>query len=169
MERHTRPISGVVVEGLDDVLVNLARCCGPVPGDPIMGFVTIGRGVSVHRTDCANIGSLEEQPERLIEVAWAPDQADSFLVWVQVEALDRPRLLRDVTSVLSDHGAKSFRRGLDMNRRSQGATAWRSFVTKLSCRIRHSSNGCSRICAEWMVCTRHTASYPEAVDDPHLH
>ena len=104
-KRRTRPISGVIVEGLDDVLVNLARCCGPVPGDPIMGFVTVGRGVSVHRTDCANIGSLEEQPERLIEVAWAPDQAESFLVWVQIEALDRPRLLRDVTAVLSDHCA----------------------------------------------------------------
>jgi len=103
--RRTRPISGVIVEGLDDVLVNLARCCGPVPGDPIMGFVTVGRGVSVHRTDCANIGSLEGQPERLIEVAWAPNQSESFLVWIQVEALDRPRLLRDVTAVLSDHGA----------------------------------------------------------------
>lgn len=104
-KRRTRPISGVIVEGLDDVLVNLAKCCGPVPGDPIMGFVTIGRGVSIHRTDCANIGALEEQPERLIEVAWAPNQSESFLVWIQVEALDRPRLLRDVTSVLSDHGA----------------------------------------------------------------
>jgi GTP pyrophosphokinase len=103
--RRTRPISSVIVEGLDDVLVNLARCCAPVPGDPIMGFVTVGRGVSVHRTDCANIGALEEQPERLIEVAWAPSQSESFFVWIQVEALDRPRLLRDVTSVLSDHGA----------------------------------------------------------------
>jgi len=103
--RRNRAISGVIVEGLDDVLVNLARCCGPVPGDPIMGFVTIGRGVSVHRTDCANIGALEEQPERLIEVAWAPSQSESFFVWIQVEALDRPRLLRDVTAVLSDHGA----------------------------------------------------------------
>ncbi len=104
-KRRTRPISGVTVEGLDDVLVNLAKCCGPVPGDPIMGFVTVGRGVSIHRTDCANIGALEGQPERLIEVAWAPNQSDSFLVWIQVEALDRPRLLRDVTAVLSDHGA----------------------------------------------------------------
>ena len=104
-KRRTRPISGVVVEGLDDMLVNLAKCCGPVPGDPIMGFVTIGRGVSIHRTDCANIGALEGQPERLIEVAWAPNQSESFLVWIQVEALDRPRLLRDVTAVLSDHGA----------------------------------------------------------------
>ena len=104
-KRRTRPISGVIVEGLDDVLVSLARCCGPVPGDPIMGFVTIGRGVSIHRTDCANIGALEEQPERLIEVSWAPSQSESFLVWIQVEALDRPRLLRDATAVLSDHGA----------------------------------------------------------------
>lgn len=104
-KRRTRPVSGVVVEGLNDVLVNLARCCGPVPGDPIMGFVTVGRGVSIHRTDCTNIGALEEQPERLIEAAWAPNQPESFLVWVQVEALDRSRLLRDVTSVLSDHGA----------------------------------------------------------------
>ncbi len=104
-KRRTRAVSGVIVEGLDDVLVNLARCCAPVPGDPIIGFVTVGRGVSVHRTDCANTGSLEGRPERLIEVAWAPNQAESFLVWVQVEALDRARLLRDVTSVLSDHGA----------------------------------------------------------------
>jgi guanosine-3',5'-bis(diphosphate) 3'-pyrophosphohydrolase len=104
-QRRTRAVSGVIVEGLDDVLVNLARCCAPVPGDPIIGFVTVGRGVSVHRTDCANTGSLEGRPERLIEVAWAPNQGESFLVWVQVEALDRARLLRDVTSVLSDHGA----------------------------------------------------------------
>jgi len=103
--RRSRPMSGVIVEGLDDMLVNLARCCNPVPGDPIMGFVTVGRGVSVHRTDCANIGSLEEQPERLIEVSWAPNQSEAFFVWIQVEALDRPRLLRDVTAVLSDHGA----------------------------------------------------------------
>jgi len=103
--RRARPMGGVIVEGLDDVLVSLARCCAPVPGDSIMGFVTVGRGVSVHRTDCANIGSLEEQPERLIEVSWAPHQSGAFFVWIQVEALDRPRLLRDVTAVLSDHGS----------------------------------------------------------------
>jgi GTP pyrophosphokinase len=103
--RRMRRTGGVVVEGLDDMLVNFARCCAPVPGDPIVGFVTVGRGVSVHRADCANIGSLEEQPERIIEVSWAPDQAGSFFVWIQIEALDRSRLLRDVTNVLSDHGA----------------------------------------------------------------
>lgn len=76
-----------------------------MPGDDIVGFVTVGRGVSVHRADCANIGVLEEErSERMIEVAWAPDQIDSFIAWIQVEALDRPRLLRDVTTVLSDTG-----------------------------------------------------------------
>jgi GTP pyrophosphokinase len=90
---------------MDDLLVRIARCCAPVPGDNIIGFVTVGRGVSVHRADCANIGALEERSERLIEVAWASEQTGSFYVWLQVEALDRPRLLRDVTSVLSDLGA----------------------------------------------------------------
>ncbi len=96
---------GVIVEGMDDLLVRLARCCLPVPGDEIVGFVTVGRGVSVHRSDCTNVGALGERNERLIDVAWAPDQEGSFFVWLQVEALDRPRLLRDVTSVLSDLGA----------------------------------------------------------------
>ncbi len=104
--RRTRPSRGVVVEGLDDVLVRMAHCCSPVPGDDIIGFVTVGRGVSVHRSDCANIGSLEEErAERIIEVAWAPEQSESFFVWMQVEALDRPKLLRDVTTVLAEFGA----------------------------------------------------------------
>lgn len=99
-----RPGRGVIVEGMDDMLVRLARCCGPVPGDDIIGFVTIGRGVSVHRADCTNVGALGENPERIIDVAWAPEQDGSFFVWIQVEALDRTGLLRDVTSVLSDLG-----------------------------------------------------------------
>jgi len=102
--RRTRPTGGVIVEGLDDMLVRMARCCGPVPGDDIIGFVTVGRGVSVHRADCANIGALEEQPERMIDVSWAPEQTGSFFVWIQLEALDRAKLLRDVTTVLSDLG-----------------------------------------------------------------
>ena len=95
---------GVIVEGLDDVWVRIARCCGPVPGDDIAGFVTVGRGVSVHRADCSNVVQLEGTAERMIEVSWAPDRVSSFTVWIQVEALDRPRLLRDVTSVISDTG-----------------------------------------------------------------
>jgi GTP pyrophosphokinase len=101
--RH--PTLGVVVEGLDDMLVNIARCCAPVPGDNIIGFVTTGRGVSVHRADCTNIFALGERSERMIEVVWDADRGDAFSVWLQVEALDRTRLLRDVTTVLSDIGA----------------------------------------------------------------
>jgi GTP diphosphokinase / guanosine-3',5'-bis(diphosphate) 3'-diphosphatase len=103
--KKRRPTRGIIVEGLDDMLVRIARCCSPVPGDDIVGFVTVGRGVSVHRADCANIGALGERAERMIEVGWAPEQTGTFFVWIQVEALDRPRLLRDVTTVLSDLGA----------------------------------------------------------------
>ena len=103
--RAERPAGeGVIVEGLDDVWVRIARCCGPVPGDDIVGFVTVGRGVSVHRADCSNVGLLEGRAERMIEVSWAPEHVSSFSVWFQVEALDRPKLLRDVTSVISDTG-----------------------------------------------------------------
>ncbi|WP_371581616.1 bifunctional (p)ppGpp synthetase/guanosine-3',5'-bis(diphosphate) 3'-pyrophosphohydrolase [Streptomyces sp. NBC_01314] len=93
---------GVVVKGVEDVWVKLARCCTPVPGDPIIGFVTRGSGVSVHRNDCVNIESLSREPERILEVEWAPTQSSVFLVAIQVEALDRSRLLSDVTRVLSD-------------------------------------------------------------------
>jgi guanosine-3',5'-bis(diphosphate) 3'-pyrophosphohydrolase len=95
--------SGVVVPGSEDVWVRLARCCTPVPGDDILGFVTRGQGVSVHRTDCPNAKSLISQPERLIEVTWKAGKPTSFVVAVQVEALDRTRLLSDVATVLSDH------------------------------------------------------------------
>jgi GTP diphosphokinase / guanosine-3',5'-bis(diphosphate) 3'-diphosphatase len=101
---RTRPAGdpGVVVKGEADVWAKLARCCTPVPGDEILGFVTRGHGVSVHRVDCSNSGSLATQPDRLIEVEWAPTAASVFLVAIQVEALDRNRLLSDVTRVLSD-------------------------------------------------------------------
>ena len=93
------------MEGLDDMLVRVARCCAPVPGDAIVGFVTVGRGVSIHRSDCTNIDALGERAERMIEVGWAADQVGSFRSAIQVEAIDRPRLLRDVTVALSDLGA----------------------------------------------------------------
>ena len=94
---------GVVVKGVEDVWVKLARCCTPVPGDPIVGFVTRGQGVSVHREDCGNVGGLRSQPDRIVEVDWSPSSASVFLVQIQVEALDRSRLLSDVTRVLSDN------------------------------------------------------------------
>ncbi|HEX7463515.1 MAG TPA: bifunctional (p)ppGpp synthetase/guanosine-3',5'-bis(diphosphate) 3'-pyrophosphohydrolase [Actinomycetota bacterium] len=95
--------SGVIVPGSVDVWVRLSRCCTPVPGDEIMGFVTRGRGVSVHRTDCPNAKALAKEPERLIDVSWRTGKPTSFVVSVQVEALDRTRLLSDVATVLSDH------------------------------------------------------------------
>ncbi|MEU9802825.1 bifunctional (p)ppGpp synthetase/guanosine-3',5'-bis(diphosphate) 3'-pyrophosphohydrolase [Streptomyces sp. NPDC051000] len=101
-KRRANADPGVVVKGVDDVWVKLARCCTPVPGDPIIGFVTRGSGVSVHRADCVNVDSLSQQPERMLEVEWAPTQSSVFLVAIQVEALDRSRLLSDVTRVLSD-------------------------------------------------------------------
>ncbi|MCT9139361.1 GTP pyrophosphokinase [Streptomyces violarus] len=101
-KRRSSADPGVVVKGVEDVWVKLARCCTPVPGDPIMGFVTRGSGVSVHRNDCVNVDSLSREPERILEVEWAPTQSSVFLVAIQVEALDRSRLLSDVTRVLSD-------------------------------------------------------------------
>lgn len=96
--------SGVHVEGLDDVMVRLARCCTPVPGDEIMGFVTRGRGVSVHRSDCANAVSLTmDQSDRLIDVDWDSSPSGTFVASMEVKALDRSRLLRDVSAVLGDH------------------------------------------------------------------
>jgi GTP diphosphokinase / guanosine-3',5'-bis(diphosphate) 3'-diphosphatase len=94
--------SGVVVKGAPDVWVKLAKCCTPVPPDSILGFVTKGGGVSVHRTDCTNADELQRQPERLLEVEWAPNVRSTFLVNIQVEAIDRARLLSDITMVLSD-------------------------------------------------------------------
>ncbi|GAA3614586.1 GTP pyrophosphokinase [Marihabitans asiaticum] len=93
---------GVIVKGMDDVWVKIARCCTPVPGDDIMGFITRGNGVSVHRRDCTNAGSLEREAERLIDVAWSGSSDNLFMVQIQVEALDRSGLLSDVTRVLSD-------------------------------------------------------------------
>ncbi|MER7725854.1 bifunctional (p)ppGpp synthetase/guanosine-3',5'-bis(diphosphate) 3'-pyrophosphohydrolase [Streptomyces sp. NPDC096323] len=101
-KRRAKADPGVVVKGVEDVWVKLARCCTPVPGDPIIGFVTRGSGVSVHRADCVNVDSLSQQPERILDVEWAPTQSSVFLVAIQVEALDRSRLLSDVTRILSD-------------------------------------------------------------------
>ena len=113
VESHTNPVhsfehvrrnsSGVDVEGADDVLVKLARCCTPVPGDEIVGFITRGSGVSVHRSDCINVSDLREnQGDRIVPVKWNLAAKTAFLVNIQVEALDRARLLSDITRTLSD-------------------------------------------------------------------
>jgi len=95
---------GVVVQGIDDVLVRLARCCTPVPQDRIVGFVTRGRGVSVHRADCPNAKALLSEAERTIDVAWDATRSGSFTVGLMVQALDRQKLLRDVTTAISEMG-----------------------------------------------------------------
>jgi GTP diphosphokinase / guanosine-3',5'-bis(diphosphate) 3'-diphosphatase len=104
----TRPRSrpagdpGVIVKGEPEIWAKLARCCTPVPGDEILGYVTRGSGVSVHRVDCTNVVNLVTEPDRIVEVEWAPTAGSVFMVAIQVEALDRSRLLADVTRVLSD-------------------------------------------------------------------
>ncbi len=106
-KREVHASNGVVVKGIDDVLVRLSRCCNPVPGDDIVGFVTRGRGVSVHRADCPNAASLMAHPERIIDVRWenAPNNDISYKVEILIEALDRMNLLRDVAIVLAEAGA----------------------------------------------------------------
>ena len=92
---------GVLVKGSSDVLTKMARCCTPVPGDEIIGFITRAEGVSVHRSDCKNVSSLNQ--ERVVEVSWASESRGVFMVQIQVEALDRSGLLSDVTRVLSEN------------------------------------------------------------------
>lgn len=106
-KHETHSSNGIVVKGVDDVLVRLSRCCNPVPGDEILGFVTRGRGVSVHRADCPNAVDLKRSPERIIEVSWegTPSASTSFQVEIYIEALDRMNLLLDVTRTLSEVGA----------------------------------------------------------------
>ena len=103
VKRERKSVTGIDVEGAGDVLVKLARCCAPVPGDAITGFITRGSGVSVHRADCINITDLKiHQGDRMVGVKWNLSAKSTFLVNIQVEALDRARLLSDVTKSLSD-------------------------------------------------------------------
>jgi len=103
VRRERKSATGIDVEGAGDVLVKLARCCAPVPGDKITGFITRGSGVSVHRADCINIGDLKiHQGDRMVGVKWNLSAKSTFLVNIQVQALDRARLLSDVTKSLSD-------------------------------------------------------------------
>ena len=96
--------SGVIVKGMDGVLVTIARCCNPVPGDKIMGYITRGRGISVHRTDCNNIKTLmNNEEQRFIEVKWDSFAPNKFNAEIQIEAMDRTKLLRDITNVISEY------------------------------------------------------------------
>jgi GTP pyrophosphokinase len=108
--------SGVVVKGVSDVWVKLARCCTPVPSDEILGFVTRGGGVSVHRRTCTNAASLYEQADRLVDVEWAPSADSTFVVSIQVEALDRHGLLSDITRALTDERVSILSANVSTNR-----------------------------------------------------
>ncbi|MBC5828349.1 MAG: bifunctional (p)ppGpp synthetase/guanosine-3',5'-bis(diphosphate) 3'-pyrophosphohydrolase, partial [Candidatus Eremiobacteraeota bacterium] len=94
--------SGIMVRGANDVLVRFAKCCTPVPGDPIFGYITQGKGISVHRVECPNGGFISAQPNRLIEVSWNAQPQEAHVVDIEVEALDRPGLLQDIMGVLSE-------------------------------------------------------------------
>lgn len=114
--KRSRSTTGVRVKGIDDLLVRLAHCCNPVPGDKIVGFVTRGRGVSVHRADCPNARDLLGQPERIIDVAWDTGQASTYQVEIVIEALDRTRLLQDVSVQLADAGVNVLSAAVATNR-----------------------------------------------------
>ncbi len=100
--RVARKTSGIRIAGVDDVLVRLSKCCSPVPGDPIVGYVTIGKGVSVHRADCPNVAYMTATPERMLEATWVGKTEFAHAVDIEIEALDRTALLQDVMGVFSE-------------------------------------------------------------------
>jgi len=93
------------VTGVDDVLVRLAKCCTPLPGDRIVGYVSMGKGITIHREDCSNVKSLMRNPERFTNVDWDGGASQSFRVQIAVDSWDRPRLLEDVARTFAEHGA----------------------------------------------------------------
>jgi guanosine-3',5'-bis(diphosphate) 3'-pyrophosphohydrolase len=106
-ERHVTASQnfGIAVTGVDDVLVRLAKCCTPLPGDPIVGYVSMGKGITIHRADCSNVKALMRNPERFTKVAWDGGASQSFRVQIAVDSWDRPRLLEDVARTFAEHGA----------------------------------------------------------------
>ena len=105
---HRRTVTGtslgVVVPGVEDVLVRLAKCCTPVPGDAIQGYISLGRGITIHRDDCPNVTALRKDPERFVPVSWDGDNETGFKVEIQVDAWDRHRLLEDLSRTFAEAG-----------------------------------------------------------------
>ena len=95
---------GIRVEGVDDVMLRMAKCCRPVPGDPIVGYVSLGRGITIHRDDCPNTAALRKDPERFVRVHWEGDHETAFKVELQVDAWDRHRLLEDLSRTFAEAG-----------------------------------------------------------------
>lgn len=115
--RREKHASGVVIKGIDNVKIRLSRCCNPVPGDAIVGFITRGRGVSVHRADCSNIHDLNDsEDERFIEVEWDSDKKGTFLSEIQIKAVDRPKLLQDITGLYNDAKLNALSLNLKINK-----------------------------------------------------
>ena len=104
--RRTKEASnyGICVKGVDSVAVRLAKCCRPVPGDEIAGYVSLGRGITIHRADCKNVKALKKAPERFVEVSWDGDNEASYRVELQIDAYDRTRLLEDLSRTFSEAG-----------------------------------------------------------------
>jgi GTP pyrophosphokinase len=100
---------GVVVQGVDHVLVRIAKCCTPVPGDPIVGYISLGKGITIHRVDCPNVKALKRTEERFTPVQWDGDATKAFQVQIAVDSWDRPRLLEDVARTFAEHGANIVR------------------------------------------------------------
>jgi GTP pyrophosphokinase len=96
---------GITVRGVDDVLVRLAKCCTPLPGDKIVGYISMGKGITIHREDCSNVKALMRNPERFTKVSWDGGATQSFRVQISVDSWDRPRLLEDVARTFAEHGA----------------------------------------------------------------
>ena len=105
---------GINVKGVDDVLVRLAKCCTPVPGDEIVGYISLGKGITIHRDDCPNVKALRRNPERFTPVEWEGGATQSFRVQIAVDSWDRPRLLEDVARTFAEHGANIVKYGGDV-------------------------------------------------------
>lgn len=115
--RSEKHASGVIVKGVDNIKIRLSRCCNPVPGDAIVGFITRGRGVSVHRADCSNIHVLNDSDdERFLDVEWDTDKKGTFLSEIQIRAIDRPRLLQDITALYNDARLNAISLNLKINK-----------------------------------------------------
>jgi len=104
--RRTKDASnyGISVKGAENVAVRLAKCCRPVPGDEIAGYVSLGRGITIHRADCKNVKALKKSPERFVEVGWVGENEASYRVELQIDAYDRTRLLEDLSRTFSEAG-----------------------------------------------------------------
>ncbi|HAQ41319.1 MAG TPA: hypothetical protein DCM73_11120 [Clostridiales bacterium] len=114
VEKHA---SGVIIKGIDNVKIRFSKCCNPVPGDAIVGYITRGRGVSIHRADCTNIHDLNDtDDQRFIEVEWDTEKKATFLSELQIKALDRPRLLQEITNLYADAKLNAISLNLRINK-----------------------------------------------------